>query len=79
MALNARTATKYLAPYLVVRATRILYTHRKRQIRKGDKVEIVLNICKPNYHERTFIKACLKAKEPFPIKKVVVKYPPKKK
>lgn len=70
-----KSATKYLEPKLVVRASRRLF---KGKIVKGN-VEIVLTIGRPNYEERDFIKDCQKAKEPFPIKGVMLKFPSKSK
>lgn len=68
MRTKAKRATVFITPKLVVRATR---RH------KGAK-EFVLKIGTPNYLERDFVKACRKALEPFPVKKVQVKFYPKK-
>lgn len=69
-------ATEYLSPKLIVRAVRKMYG---KKIVKNHNVEITLTIGRPNYVEREFIKTCIKAKEPFPIKKVQLKlYSPKK-
>ena len=73
---GAYKATKYLSDKLTVKATRKRY---KGKLRKGGNVDIVLTIGKPNYLEREFIKKAKKAGEPFPIKKVQVKYPLKTK
>jgi len=40
---------------------------------------MVLTIGRPNYAEREFIKLCKKAGEPFPVKKMQLKFYPKKK
>lgn len=69
---NAKTATKFVSPKEIIRAT----IHGKH--RKGSNYEIVLTIGRPNYAERKFIKDCKKAGEPFPIKRVQLKFPPKK-
>lgn len=71
-------ATKYLSPNKILRAVRTRY-HGKFT-RKGENVEISLTIGRPNYMERDLIKWFLKAKEPFPVKKVQLKLynPPKK-
>lgn len=69
-------ATKYLDERLIVRATRRAH---KRKFNVRDNVEIVLTIGRPNYAERAFIRACKKAKEPFPVKKIQIKFVPKKK
>lgn len=69
-------ATKYISPKEIVRATRKTYG---KKIRHGN-IEIHLTIGRPNYAEREFIKLCQKAGEPFPIKKIQLKYcNPKKK
>lgn len=69
-------ATEYISPKEIIRAVRKRY-HNK--ILKAHNVEITLTIGKPNYAEREFIKECQKAKEPFPIKKIQLKfYNPKK-
>ena len=43
---------------------------RTKIFRSTDNIEIILTIGKPNYLEREFIKKCVKAKEPFPVKKI---------
>ena len=63
-------ATKFISPTEIVRAVRTRY-HGK--LRKVGNIEISLTIGKPNYVEREFIKACKKAGEPFPVKKVQLK------
>lgn len=73
-------AAKYLDTNLVVRATRPVFGPRgKKRVLKGGNFQVVLTIGKPNYEERKFIKACKKAKESFPIKKVQLKFVPKTK
>lgn len=69
-------ATNYLSEKSVVRATRRAY---KGKFSHTDNIEIVLAIGRPNYAEREFIKTCKKAKQGFPLKKVLIKYLPKKK
>lgn len=65
---GARRATKFIAPSFVVSAQRVTWGNR---IDKRDKrIQIALKIGTPNYHERQFIKDCLKAGEPFPVKKI---------
>lgn len=68
---GARQATKYFSESLIVRATRRTYGGK---IIKGN-TEIVFTIGRPNYAEREFIKKCKKAKEPFPVKKIQIKWP----
>lgn len=76
MAEGAHRATKFVDRNFVVRATRKLIAGRLP--RKGYNVEITLTFGRPNYRERQFIKACVKAGEPFPVKKVQIKFPPKR-
>jgi hypothetical protein len=72
----ARSATKYLAPNLIVRATRVLspkkYPYRCNQ-------NVVLTIGRPNYLETEFVKKCQKVGVKFPIQKVQAKWYSKKK
>lgn len=63
---TVKTATKYVSPNMTIKAT------RRQQSRKA--IEVVVTIGKPNYAERQFIKACKKAGEPFPVKKIQLKY-----
>ena len=70
-------ATKYVSPKKVIRATRTRYGGK---FQKGN-IEIVLTLGRPNWLEREFVKACIKAKETFPVKKIQLKLynPPKRK
>jgi hypothetical protein len=63
-------ATKYVSPKLIIRAVRKRY---KGKILGNQNVQITLTIGKPNFLERKFIKDCIKAKEPFPVKKLQIK------
>ena len=72
---KASKATMYLSPKEIIRVTRTRFTNPKsgkKYFERGN-VELTLTIGKPNYAEREFIKLCLKAKEPFPIKKIQFK------
>ena len=70
-------AVEYVSPKLIIRAVRRTFN---KKIYKGSNIEIMLTIGRPNYLEREFIEECLKAKEPFPIKRVQLKlYNPKPK
>ena len=71
---NVRKATKYVLPNLTIKATR-----QKKPDGRDRQETFIVTIGKPNYLERKFIKACIKAKEPFPIKKIQLKFWPKKK
>lgn len=73
---GSHTATKYLTPKHVVRATRKVFN---RKIDKRDRrIEIMFTDGAPNYHARKFIKCCQKAGEPFPVKKIQVAAFPKR-
>lgn len=67
---DAIRATKFIGPKNIIRASRRLSGGR---IPKGN-IEIILTIGKPNYAEREFIKICEKVKEPFPIRKIQLKF-----
>lgn len=73
-------ATQYISPKLIVRAVRRRFD---KKIISRKNAEVILTIGEPNYIERDFIKACKKAGEPFPVKKIQLKlynplYNPKK-
>ncbi len=64
----ARQATVYLTPKFTLKATR-----QFKPRRGNSRTTILLSAGTPNYHEARFIKACVKAGEPFPVKKVQIK------
>ena len=67
---GAIKATAYISPKMTVKA------HRRGKINKRSRsVEMVFTVGAPNYEEREFIKKCKKAGEPFPVKKIQVKWP----
>lgn len=68
---RAYRATKYVNKNRVIKATR-----RHKSDKRDRQSEFVVTIGKPNYREREFIKLCRKAGEPFPVKKVQLKFPP---
>lgn len=70
---GARQAVVYQHPNLVVKATR-----RHKPDKRARTTEITLTIGAPNYECRQFIKRCLKACEPFPVRKVQLKFYTKK-
>lgn len=70
---DVKTATKYISPKLVARAT-----WRHKPSRKHTREEMVVTYGAPNYREVIFVKLALKAQEPFPIKKVQMRAWPKK-
>jgi hypothetical protein len=83
---GARKATMYLSPKLTVKASIPIYAPRdKKGVRKYPKkvhdmrstrVEILFTSGAPNFEERHFIRLAVKAGEPFPIKKVQLKFLP---
>jgi hypothetical protein len=71
---GAHKATKFVSPTEKVTATRKLYNGKP-----GKRTEVVLTIGKPNAREREFIKHCQFSGVPFPVRKVQLKFPPKRK
>ena len=68
-----RRATVYLSPTCTVKVSNV------RKVGKRDQyVTLAVTYGKPNYEERLFIKACKKAGEQFPVKKVQFKNWPKR-
>jgi hypothetical protein len=65
--------THYIDKSVVVKLTR-----RIKARKNSTRQEFVLTIGAPNYLERKFIVACIKAKEPFPIKNLQLQHWPKK-
>ena len=70
---GARCATRYVSDREVIRATRVCFGGKLP--RKGANLEVVLSHGRPNYAEREFIRKCKLAGEPFPVKKVQLKFP----
>ena len=68
---GAYQATKFINEKLTVKATKKRY---KKGVVHG-AIDVVLTIGKPNCTAREFIKKCKWAGEPFPVKKVQVKFP----
>lgn len=66
---GVRQATYYRTPNAITRCTRQFPIDRR-----CSRETFLVSIGKPNYYERRFIKACLKAGEPFPVKKVQLKF-----
>lgn len=66
---RARRATKYLSEKFVITATR-----RHKPDGRANRVEVLVTIGAPNYAGREFVKACKKAGEKFPVKKVQLKF-----
>ena len=70
---GARRATAYLRPTAVISACRPCYRGRVANGR-DTRATIVVKLGAPNFQERAFIKHCVKAGEPFPVKKIQLKY-----
>lgn len=73
---EAKRATKYLDANTVVSAQR--KTWGNKIDKRARSTEITLKLGAPNYAEREFIKMCKKAGEKFPVKKIQLKFFPKK-
>lgn len=75
IASDAKTAVKFLDDKTVVRAT----WHNK-PLSRNYRETMVVSYGAPNYREVAFIKACKKAGEPLPVKKIQLRaFPVKKK
>lgn len=71
---DAKKATVFESENAVAKAT------RRHKFRKGQRMETVLvTVGAPNYEERAFIRACKKAGETFPVRKVQLKFFPNRK
>lgn len=66
---GAKKATKYLSERDVVKAT---YQGKRRK--NDPSVTILFTVGRPNYAERKFIKSAKKAGEPFPVKRLHLKF-----
>lgn len=71
---TVRRATTYLSTTSTVKITRT-EQHTRKNSRRGET--FVLTYGKPNYVERQFIKAAVRAGEPFPVKKPLLQLWPK--
>jgi hypothetical protein len=69
---EAKRATKFISPKWVISAQRISFKNRIN--RRERNIDIRVKIGDPNYHERKLIKDCIKAGEPFPVKKIRLAY-----
>jgi len=68
---GAVRATKYISPKFTVKAKRKEF---KGQSSRSRTTEIHVTFGAPNYEEREFIKRCKKSGEPFPVKKIRLKF-----
>lgn len=69
---GAVKATKYLSPKLVIKATRKRF--KGKVVKRSRIAEILFTVGAPNFAEREFIKAAKKAKEPFPVRKIQMRF-----
>ena len=72
---GAAQAVKYVSVNETIQATRIRYGG---WVRRRAPIEIRVTVGRPNYLARRFIKACRRAGEPFPVKRIQLRYPVKK-
>lgn len=68
---GARKASLYVNPRFVINVSRHWYKRGRNDLR-DPKLSVRFGL--PNYVNRKFIKACKKAGEPFPVKKVQLKF-----
>ena len=71
--IGCRRATVYLDETTVVACTA-----RHKPDKRNKSVALVLKLGRPNFVERRFIRLCKKSKEPLPVKKVQLRWWPKK-
>lgn len=70
---SVRRATIFLNDRMTVKATR-----QRRHDGRDKQETFLLTFGRPNFVERQFINMCKKAGEPFPVKKVQIKFWPSK-
>ena len=63
---NIKSMVKYLSPKKRIKIT------KSRHIKDG--LQGMITIGRPNYREKKFISLCIRAKEPFPIRKIQYKF-----
>lgn len=73
---GAHSATKYIGEKEIVRATR---RRVRGKVPTKGTIDLVMVIGRPNYRERQFIAKAKKAGEPFPVRKVQLKFASKRK
>jgi hypothetical protein len=66
---GAKTATKYVDERTVVKATLV----GKRDYQE-DGLDVRLTFGAPNFREKQFIKDCKEAGEPFPVRKIQLRF-----
>jgi hypothetical protein len=65
-----KRATAYLTSRLVAKAT-----VRGNPRRNASSRSVLVTVGAPNVHEQKFIRQCLRAGEPFPVRKIQLKWP----
>lgn len=70
---GARSATVYLST-----EDRVTATHVHKQDRRSRSTTISVTFGKLNYAGRKFVKSCKRSGEPFPVRRVQLKFWPKK-
>lgn len=70
---DLKRVTKFVSPKLTIKLSR-----RRFKNGKTDRTYL-LTVGRPNYDEKKFIQACLKAGEKFPVRKPRLQFYPKKK
>ena len=71
---DAKKVTAYLTPKLTVKASRLTFDGKVDQ--RSARADVRLTLGVPNHSERAFIKSCVAAGEPFPVKKMQIRMPP---
>lgn len=64
-----RRATLYVGPDYVISACL-----QNKPDKRSRRHTIILKIGRPNFKEREFIRLCQRAGEPFPVKKIQIKF-----
>lgn len=70
---EAKRATKYLSPGLVINATRIV--HGKKIDRRNSRIDIQVKVGRPNHAERQFINKRLLKGRPVPTAVQIKRFP----
>ena len=69
---GAVKATKYLSPKLVIKATRKRF--KGKIVKRNGIAQIVFTVGAPNFSERDFIRVAKKAKLPFPVRRIQMRF-----
>lgn len=71
--MTVKSVVVYLHPHRRVKLTRV-----RKPDRRSFSETVILTVGSPNYSERRFVRLCVKAGEKFPVRKVQLKFFPKK-